>query len=673
MRALRMILTLLALLFAITAGAQPRLEWSRNYGGQDEDGCSDLTLTPADGYLLVGYDRSFGHFNWDGWIVCLDGNGDSLWSREFGGDEWDFLSRVLPVDGGYIVAGRTQSYGDNLPAENLWILRLNDDGEEVWSRTYGTQNRSSSPFGLKANSDGGFSISSHNNAQEDLLLQKFDDDGRMEWESYFGSDAVDERTYNHSQLADDGFIVCGEVEVPADDNTPNGILVRTNRNGDAVWMREYGGREFNALYGAVELPDGNIAAAGSFNHDAWLLILNGDGEIIESHVYQDNRYAYVTDVKLLEDGGFLLLGNRNGVCLFRTDAEGELLWTLNPPNGNDGVPEVVFTPDGGLAVGYSSRNNFAIAKYGSDPALGWPRWNELPAVVMNEDESFDLLNDWLDGYVEDTDNDSSGLTFTVAEGRHIAVEAIDGGFRLTPEANWFGADSIALTVTDPDSHWAVTELAIQVDPVNDLPLAFSLLSPEDGYNLNAEQIGFIWEEATQNEFEPDSIRYRLVMAMGDSQLVIRNLENTQLVFRGIDSLRGQFGIEEGGGFTVTWWIEAVDRCGFTESTERWTISVMGFEGVGSEADVPARFCLFSASPNPFNSSTIIRFMVPSSSFVRLTLHDFAGREVRVSESASMQAGEHSIAIDGGSLPAGLYLVRLEAGGSQAVRKIVLMR
>ena len=129
-----------------------------------------------------------------------------------------------------------------------------------------------------------------------------------------------------------------------------------------------------------------------------------------------------------------------------------------------------------MAVGYTSSSNagdFVIAKYGPDPALGWPRWNELPAVAMNEDEPLELTHDWLAGYVVDNDNAAADLTFRVGHGAHVAVDSIEGGFRLTPAENWFGADTLTLSVTDPDSHQVEAELSINVSSVNDLPLPFA--------------------------------------------------------------------------------------------------------------------------------------------------------------------------------------------------------
>jgi len=672
----RTILTLLAWLMATTAQAQPELQWSRTFGGGDVDRCADIVQTPAGGFLLAGYDKSFGHFNEDGWLVWLDENGDSLTSREYGGDSWDFFFKVLPDEGGYYILGRFASFEGNLGWDSPWLVRLTENGDESWARTYRDENHGYVECDLELDPSGNLSMSGDAPHSNDFFLRKVNHEGRTIWEHTYDDRNRNERCYGHCLLDGGGYLVCGEVSVPADNDNPNGMLVMTDADGRLVWRHEYGGRAFEAFYDAVQLPDGDIAVIGSNDSKAWLLRINGEGEIITSHIYQNDHYAYFPRLTLLDDGGLMLLGNRDGACLIRTDADGEQLWALNPPRTeSDAFPSVVQTADGGFAVGYSSRNNFAIAKYGADPAAGWPRWNALPAIEFREDESFDLTTESLAAHVEDTDNAAADLTYTIQAGAHVAVEPIEGGFRLTPEANWFGDDSVVVTVTDPDQHWAVAELRVNVRSVNDLPLPFSLLSPEDGYNLNANQIGFIWDAATQNYFEQDSIRYRLVMAVGDSQLVIPDLENTQFIFREVASLRELFGIGAGRGYTLIWWVEAEDCEGATESSERWTVWVNGFfEGVNPSAGLPARFCFVSASPNPFNSSLRLQYELAVPGEVRLQILDPQGRKTAELVSGFEIQGRHEVVWNAESFSPGLYFAVLETGlSNRAVIKVVLAK
>ncbi len=88
---------------------------------------------------------------------------------------------------------------------------------------------------------------------------------------------------------------------------------------------------------------------------------------------------------------------------------------------------------------------------------------------------------------------------------------------------------------------------------------------------------------------------------------------------------------------------------------------------------PVEFALEEPYPNPFNSRTWINFALPHSSHARITLWDLNGRLVSLLADGQFRTGEHSLALDAGNLPSGIYLVRLEATDNAAQRKVLLLR
>jgi hypothetical protein len=99
--------------------------------------------------------------------------------------------------------------------------------------------------------------------------------------------------------------------------------------------------------------------------------------------------------------------------------------------------------------------------------------------------------------------------------------------------------------------------------------------------------------------------------------------------------------------------------------------------VGVNNNLVNAFVLHGASPNPFNSTTVIRFSLPQAARVKLEVFDTAGRNVSsVSTYGSdldLQPGMHEISIDGSRLTSGVYLYRLTTGGSIATNKLVLVK
>jgi hypothetical protein len=77
-------------------------------------------------------------------------------------------------------------------------------------------------------------------------------------------------------------------------------------------------------------------------------------------------------------------------------------------------------------------------------------------------------------------------------------------------------------------------------------------------------------------------------------------------------------------------------------------------------------------PNPFSKNTTISYSISRPSAVRLVVTDVLGREVRRLVDQKQQAGTHRISFDGSTLPAGLYLYRLEAGRFVETRRMVVV-
>jgi hypothetical protein len=89
--------------------------------------------------------------------------------------------------------------------------------------------------------------------------------------------------------------------------------------------------------------------------------------------------------------------------------------------------------------------------------------------------------------------------------------------------------------------------------------------------------------------------------------------------------------------------------------------------------IPASFELEPNYPNPFNPVTGIRFSVPRSSRVRLSVVDILGRETALLSEGRFEPGTYTVTWDASACPAGIYVVVLEAGGMRLTRKVTLIK
>ncbi|HYG68334.1 MAG TPA: T9SS type A sorting domain-containing protein, partial [Anaeromyxobacteraceae bacterium] len=93
----------------------------------------------------------------------------------------------------------------------------------------------------------------------------------------------------------------------------------------------------------------------------------------------------------------------------------------------------------------------------------------------------------------------------------------------------------------------------------------------------------------------------------------------------------------------------------------------------SSGAVPEALALLPATPNPARGQATLRFTQPEAGHVRLAVYDAIGREVAVLVDGSVEAGVHEAALDGGALPAGVYVVRMTAGGRALTQRVTVIR
>lgn len=130
-------------------------EWDSDIAteGAPDWGLSVLQ-SPDGGYLVVGmsFSPASGEKSApnrggrDVWLVKLNGTGQVVWDKSYGGTASDYVYQIVPVsDGGYLVVGASKSPPNTLKTEPIiggefdgWILKIDGTGNRLWDRTLGT-------------------------------------------------------------------------------------------------------------------------------------------------------------------------------------------------------------------------------------------------------------------------------------------------------------------------------------------------------------------------------------------------------------------------------------------------------------------------------------------------------------------------------------------------------
>ncbi len=267
--------------------------WTRTYGGADSETGFSVRQTNDGGYIVVGNTDSYG----DGiqiYLLRLDANGDTLWTRIYGGTGQDEGRCVqLTTDSGFIVLGQTNSFSRGM---KIYCLKATADGDTLWTRIYANAEDQWGRY-IDLTSDGGYIITGFSWIPvyyEQVYLIKINAAGDTLWTRSHGGDGNDVG-YSVQQTTDGGYVITGEGYSSALRNV-QAYLLKTDAHGDSVWVRYFGGADYDEARSARQTIDGGYIIAGytatyGNNGDVYLIKTDRSGNVINETTVGDKRIA----------------------------------------------------------------------------------------------------------------------------------------------------------------------------------------------------------------------------------------------------------------------------------------------------------------------------------------------------------------------------------------------
>jgi len=319
--------------------------WTRTYGeksdttinivnGSGNEGYS-LTQTSDNGFLFVGERHAFAGGQSDAYAVRLDNEGELLWAKTYGGGDNDYAYAVSETDdGGFVMAGFTESYGAGI--RDMYLFKTDNTGELDWARTYGGTSIDAA-FDMQQTADGGFILVGYTfsfSGSSDIYVIRTDATGEVLWQKTYGG-ALNDIGHAILQTEDGGFIICGETESFGVENI-DAYLVKIDEDGIVEWSKAYGGEEFEAGKSIAISNDGGYVFVGytrSFGaggEDLYLVKTDGVGELVWTKIFGGEFDDSAQSIKSTADNGYVMTGYTKSfgtgfsdVYLIKTDDLGD--------------------------------------------------------------------------------------------------------------------------------------------------------------------------------------------------------------------------------------------------------------------------------------------------------------------------------------------------------------
>lgn len=304
--------------------------WSKTYNNSSTIGniSQRVVETQDHGFLLAASIGSYGAYNI--LLVRTDANGNALWKKIMQGSGDDLVNSVIETTThDFIIAGSTSSYGSDAGTfyKDAYLMKVNQNGNFVWGKTFGTPNNYDEAFDVVETFDGHYAITGRYIVSEAFhcFLLKTDTSGAMVYLKAFGDTLQNVTGYAIANTLDGGYIITGSSTLTKGSflDYPDEFLIKTTSDGDTLWCKSYHGSSIDGSENGssvVVLNDNSYAiGVATFSYPTIGFVpnkhcvlktdINGNMEWLKAYNHGGSHYPYLTTAK--GETGFVLSGFTN--------------------------------------------------------------------------------------------------------------------------------------------------------------------------------------------------------------------------------------------------------------------------------------------------------------------------------------------------------------------------
>ena len=319
------------------------------------------------------------------------------WMVVYGGTGYDRGTGIAQTfDKGYIVCATTSSYG--MGNSDIYLLKIDSAGKFQWQNTFGGTGIDNCYSVIQTN-DSGFIICGFTNSYGpggyDGYLVKADSIGNLQWQKTFGGSSWD-FAYWVEETNDGGFILAGETFSYGNNN--RSYLVKTDKNGDTLWAKTYGGTQSNLAKEVHQTPDNGYIFAGTIvtnkgDKDFYLVKTNSSGDTLWTKSYGGTDNDSCNTIAVCKDGGYFLGGGtqilgKEKFNLLKTDSAGNNTFSFVDTLSAGSISRIIETTKGNYAllingdVGGPGSEEIDLSEWDADAM--WFGWGTSYGGLKNE-------------------------------------------------------------------------------------------------------------------------------------------------------------------------------------------------------------------------------------------------------------------------------------------------
>lgn len=366
--------------------AEPKEEWVRSFGGLGEEYALDVVAADDGSFLVIGHtESSDGDLTKDPGernllLVKYSSSGELLWHKSYGGADNDGGKKGIQLDdGNFIVLGYAgsdnQSENEHFGLHDAWILKIDDDGEIIWSKTFGG-NGTDTFYDLLELDNGDLLVVGTTSSNEgdiiapygppDITLNLIDFEGDLLWTKSFGGNLT-ERDPKLIKNGDFYFITGTTLSSNGQIvSTENGLLdyfsLKLDNEFNFISSNSYGGSKYEYAMGSIPNNNGGVTIIGqtsSYDGDvkdipgnfkfgrSWFVDINKNGSINHSKSLEIPFDSFAKSIIRYEENEILIAGYARGeynkgfentgnieAFLTKTDDIGNILWYISKAGYN---------------------------------------------------------------------------------------------------------------------------------------------------------------------------------------------------------------------------------------------------------------------------------------------------------------------------------------------------